>query len=468
MIPRILTTTFSGITGATFSVGIGRKVTIPANGVAELSSGAGYTGSVNVYAVYLDPSTGETFKVMPGDLRAVDSAGYAKVLKSFGMIGVEMGTASGQKLRMIAKSVLAERPNQLAPHLTESNSSYTPASIDVNKVPKPNENNRPLAAFADNTAQPNNNLPFSPQPNSLHIRLDNPIIQQGLSAGKPVTMEQEADSISTALLQSSKYEILTMLPHAESELIAPYYQPKFYNFKKKSKKASARHAIEMGLDAGYYGWNISRVKDVNPLPRSGEKNLEAFHLGIHLKGKMAGHFFISSGIQFNQLNSVYQWNQEWDSLSNRLTTIEYSNGEIDSSYSWETTLHHFTHTVKNFNKITTWSIPIDLQYAFQAGQWTISPYAGLQAQFYQRSQGVISGGNNRPSGGPYSSIYKNPLVLSIRTGVNCEFPVGRKTLMFISPTAIIDLMSRVNSPTYPGEIFRQVGIHLRISRRISF
>ena len=96
MIPKALAASFQSTDGADFS-----GVRIPANAIAN-TSGQPYTGQVNAYVVYLNPNDAETFNLMPGDLRAQDAQGYAKVLTSFGMIGVELESPLGEKLNLLA------------------------------------------------------------------------------------------------------------------------------------------------------------------------------------------------------------------------------------------------------------------------------------------------------------------------------------------------------------------------------
>lgn len=96
MIPKTLTASFQSSEVASFS-----GVRIPANAIAN-AQGQPYTGQVNAYVVYLNPTDPETFNRMPGDLRAQDAQGYAKVLISYGMIGVELESPLGEKLNLLA------------------------------------------------------------------------------------------------------------------------------------------------------------------------------------------------------------------------------------------------------------------------------------------------------------------------------------------------------------------------------
>jgi hypothetical protein len=88
-----------GVKFPQFSGGAG--IEIPANAIAK-SDGSPYQGQVKMYGVWLDPTYEWTFQLMPGDLRAIDAAGDPKILKTYGMIGVELETPDGEKLNLLA------------------------------------------------------------------------------------------------------------------------------------------------------------------------------------------------------------------------------------------------------------------------------------------------------------------------------------------------------------------------------
>ena len=99
LLPKNLALTFDAAAGGTVPIGQGATATIPANALVT-PSGALYQGPVRAYAVWLDPTAAETFRTMPGDLRAIDVDGFPKVLKTYGMVGVELESPSGTKLNL--------------------------------------------------------------------------------------------------------------------------------------------------------------------------------------------------------------------------------------------------------------------------------------------------------------------------------------------------------------------------------
>ena len=90
---------FSTASVANVSVSGGASVSIPAQSLVT-AGGQSYSGNYLVAARWLDPSDPATFTEMPGDLRAQDADGLGKVLKTFGMIGVELSSPAGDPLQL--------------------------------------------------------------------------------------------------------------------------------------------------------------------------------------------------------------------------------------------------------------------------------------------------------------------------------------------------------------------------------
>lgn len=95
---RTLGATIAAGQGGTATFG-GASVQLPANGFVD-ASGQPYTGLVQVYATFLDPQQADMQRRMPGNLTAVRANGRAATLATFGMVGVELEGASGQKLQL--------------------------------------------------------------------------------------------------------------------------------------------------------------------------------------------------------------------------------------------------------------------------------------------------------------------------------------------------------------------------------
>lgn len=102
LIPRVSKGSFPAATGGTIPVQSGDTAAFPASAVINAVTNATYTGNVNVYATYLDPTASDLYKYMPGDLRGIGTDGKETALQSFGMLAVEMEGDAGEKLQMAA------------------------------------------------------------------------------------------------------------------------------------------------------------------------------------------------------------------------------------------------------------------------------------------------------------------------------------------------------------------------------
>lgn len=91
----------SATAGGAVNVPGGPKLTFPANAIAD-QNGNAYTGSVRVFARYLDPSDPNLGLFVPGDMTAENAADEEVFLATYGMVGVEIESPSGQKLQIAA------------------------------------------------------------------------------------------------------------------------------------------------------------------------------------------------------------------------------------------------------------------------------------------------------------------------------------------------------------------------------
>lgn len=102
LMPRTSRGGFPAATGGTIVVQAGDTAAFPSAGVVNASTNATYTGNVNVFATYLDPTASDLYKYMPGDLRGIGTDGKETALQSFGMLAVEMEGDAGEKLQLAA------------------------------------------------------------------------------------------------------------------------------------------------------------------------------------------------------------------------------------------------------------------------------------------------------------------------------------------------------------------------------
>lgn len=109
LLPHVEAGSVSSGSGGTIQVSGGATLIFPANAFA-LANGSAFNGNVRVMARFLDPTDRSTLSLsMPGNLSAINAAGELRQLSTFGMIGVELYSANGQKLQVAAGQLVEVR-----------------------------------------------------------------------------------------------------------------------------------------------------------------------------------------------------------------------------------------------------------------------------------------------------------------------------------------------------------------------
>jgi hypothetical protein len=78
----------------------GAKVLLPANGVVYAGTGLPYQGAVSVYAAYIDPTSADIGRAVPGSFMANNKEDQRVLLSSYGMLAVELENSNGEKLQV--------------------------------------------------------------------------------------------------------------------------------------------------------------------------------------------------------------------------------------------------------------------------------------------------------------------------------------------------------------------------------
>ena len=99
LMERIAPEQITASSGGSIDVNGGGKVNFEANSFVD-EDGTIYTGTVNIYTAYIDPTRPDLAQVMPGNLMALNTANELRLLESFGMINVEMEGEAGQALQI--------------------------------------------------------------------------------------------------------------------------------------------------------------------------------------------------------------------------------------------------------------------------------------------------------------------------------------------------------------------------------
>jgi len=100
LLPRTSKGSFAASTGGSIVVIQGDTVAFDGGAVVTASTNAAYTGTVHVFAAYLDPTDKDMSSHMPGDLRGIGTDGKETLLQSFGMMVVELEGDAGEKLQI--------------------------------------------------------------------------------------------------------------------------------------------------------------------------------------------------------------------------------------------------------------------------------------------------------------------------------------------------------------------------------
>ncbi|MEO8404240.1 MAG: hypothetical protein ABI480_06585 [Chitinophagaceae bacterium] len=99
LIRKSIAGTVNAGAGGDVTLSNGAKIALPANGIVKAAGGT-YTGTVNVYAAYIDPTATDVLKTVPGSFLANDKDNKRVMLSSYGMLAVELESASGEKLQI--------------------------------------------------------------------------------------------------------------------------------------------------------------------------------------------------------------------------------------------------------------------------------------------------------------------------------------------------------------------------------
>lgn len=90
---------FNSVSGADFTAD-GVDFSFPSDVIVIESTGMAYSGDVKVAVKYIDPVDENSAFQMPGDLSAEGENGEIDLLRSFGMVAVELQSPSGEKLQV--------------------------------------------------------------------------------------------------------------------------------------------------------------------------------------------------------------------------------------------------------------------------------------------------------------------------------------------------------------------------------
>jgi len=100
LVPKTLIGNIDAATGGSVNLPDNSKITLPASAVVVKSNNQSYSGSVIVYAAVIDPTSADIAQIVPGSFQGNDANNYRVLLKSFGMLAVELEGNSGEQLQI--------------------------------------------------------------------------------------------------------------------------------------------------------------------------------------------------------------------------------------------------------------------------------------------------------------------------------------------------------------------------------
>lgn len=100
LVKRNLAGSIAASSGGSVSLPNGAAIRLPAGGIVTAATGAAFSGDVKVHAAYIDPRAADISETVPGSFAANDKGGRRVVLSSYGMLAVELESASGEKLQV--------------------------------------------------------------------------------------------------------------------------------------------------------------------------------------------------------------------------------------------------------------------------------------------------------------------------------------------------------------------------------
>ena len=99
LMQRTLSGTVNAAAGGSVAANGGATIVFPANAFVT-ALGAAYTGTVNVYSRWINPTAANLAAIIPGDLRGISTNGAENILETYGMVGAELTDASGNTLKI--------------------------------------------------------------------------------------------------------------------------------------------------------------------------------------------------------------------------------------------------------------------------------------------------------------------------------------------------------------------------------
>jgi hypothetical protein len=100
LVPKTLTGSIDAAAGGSVTLSDNSKITLPSAGVVLKSNNQSYTGSVKLYTSFIDPTSQDISQIVPGSFQGDDANNARVLLKSYGMLAVELEGSNGEQLQI--------------------------------------------------------------------------------------------------------------------------------------------------------------------------------------------------------------------------------------------------------------------------------------------------------------------------------------------------------------------------------
>lgn len=100
LLPKKTIGLFNAVSGGTISMPGGFVIKFPAAAITDVSTNKPFTGDVIVTAAIINATDPDLNRIMPGDLRGVNSNNTMQLLTTYGMVAVELNGTGGEFLQI--------------------------------------------------------------------------------------------------------------------------------------------------------------------------------------------------------------------------------------------------------------------------------------------------------------------------------------------------------------------------------
>jgi hypothetical protein len=101
LMPKTIIGTINAASGGLIALPNGLSVKLLGGSIVNAASNTAYTGTVNVAAYWINPTAADLNRIMPGDLRGINTDGSLKLLQTFGMAAIELTGSAGELLQIV-------------------------------------------------------------------------------------------------------------------------------------------------------------------------------------------------------------------------------------------------------------------------------------------------------------------------------------------------------------------------------